>query len=54
MKNPMTEKNNYLFYETVHLVKNILNNLLGSRFFSVPKFELSLLDVLFSIPEGHV
>ena len=54
MKNPMTEKIIYLFYDTVHLVKNIRNNLLGRRFFTVPKFELSLLDVLFSVPEGHV
>ena len=54
IKNPMTDKNIYLFYDTVHLVKNIRNNLLGRRFFTVPKFELSLLDVLFSVPKGHV
>ena len=54
MKNPMTDKIIYLFYDTVHLVKNIQNNLLGRCFFTVPKFELSILDVLFSIPEGHV
>ena len=32
----------YLMYDTVHLVKNIRNNLLASRFFQIPEFSCTV------------
>ena len=32
----------YLFFDTVHLIKNIRNNLIGARFFQIPQLQLEL------------
>ena len=36
----------YLIYDTVHLVKNIRNNLLASRFFQIPEFSCITKDMV--------
>ena len=41
-------------FNTVHLVKNIRNNLISSRFFHVPQFLFNLEDIVFNIPPGFV
>ena len=44
----------FLTFDTVHLVKNIRNNLISSRFFQVPQFLFNLQDTVFNIPPGFV
>ena len=54
MRNPFTEGIVYLFFDTVHLIKNVRNNLLSNRFFTIPRVELPLLNSLISVPDGHL
>ena len=44
----------YLFYDTVHLLKNIRNNLLSSKVFLFPKFQFKGFDEDISVPGGEV
>ena len=43
------EKHIYLIYDTVHLIKNIRNNLLATKCFQIPELETSLMDVAIKI-----
>ena len=54
MSNPTTSRVIYLFFDTVHLLKNIRVNLLSKRFFQIPDLEIRLLDSIHSIPSGFV
>lgn len=40
----------YLIFDTVHLIKNIRNNLLAARFFQIPEFSHDFIHV----PTGNV
>ena len=44
----------YLIYDTVHLVKNIRNNLLASRFFQIPEFSCIANEISMHVPAGFV
>ena len=45
-----TEKYIYLIFDSVHIIKNIRNNLLTTSFFHIPALDVSLMDV--SITSG--
>ena len=44
----------YLFYDSVHLVKNIRNNLLNARKFSFPSFSFHKFEDNIDVPEGKI
>ena len=44
----------YLIFDSVHLIKNIRNNLLATKFFQVPSLELTIMDVDINIPPGFI
>ena len=45
----------YLFYDNVHLLKNIRNNLLNSRKFVFPSFSHSINDdCIINVPAGYI
>ena len=44
----------YLMYDTVHLVKNIRNNLLASRFFQIPEFSCITNGISIHVTAGNV
>ena len=44
----------YLFYDNVHLVKNIRNNLLNVKKYLFPAFESKIGEKTFSCPAGYV
>ena len=48
------EKHIYLIYDTVHLIKNIRNNLLATKCFQIPELETSLMDVAIKITSGSI
>ena len=48
------DKYTYLIFDSVHLIKYIRNNLLGNKFFQVPAFEFTLMDVDINIPLGTI
>ena len=51
---PSNGQSIYLFYDAVHLIKNIRNNLLAYRHFSFPEFSFNeFYDDLF-VPEGTI
>ena len=55
MTNPSDpEKYTCLIFDTVHLIKNIRNNLLANRFFQVPFLEMSLMDVTIKTTPGTI
>ena len=42
----------YLFFDTVHLFKNIRNNLINSKIFGFPSFSFNINDVHVSLESG--
>ena len=46
-----SDKKTYLFYDHVHLLKNVRNNLLNARIFIFPEFRF--LDVI-RVPAGEI
>ena len=44
IKHPKSKTKTYLFFDTVHLVKNIRNNLLNARKFVFPPFDFNIRD----------
>ena len=44
----------YLFYDTVHLIKNIIHNLLGRKRFIFPSFSYSGLHDSIELPGGEI
>ena len=55
MQHPQNASKTYLFFDTVHLVKNICYNLLNASKFVFPAFSFSLEDqVLASSESGHI
>ena len=44
----------YLFYDNVHLVKNIRNNLLNVKKYVFPAFESKIGEETFSCPAGYI
>ena len=44
----------YLFYDTVHLIKNVRNNLAKSHGFSIPPFQYTINDRSEDVVEGSV
>ena len=49
-----TVKHSYLMFDTVHLIKNIRNNLLSSRYFQVPESHLLFDHLPHNFPAGEV
>ena len=47
-------KNTFLFFDNVHLVKNIRNNLLGNKKFVFPSFDISIGEESVSSPDGYL
>ena len=41
-------------FDTVHLVKNIRNNLIATKFFQIPALEISLMDVNIKANKGII
>ena len=53
--NPLnSDTYNYLLFDTVHLVKNIRNNLLATRFFQIPALKTTLMDLSINITPGPI
>ena len=50
----VTVKHFYLMFDTVHLIKNIRNNLLSSRYFQVPESHLLFHHLPHNFPAGEV
>ena len=50
IKHPKSKSKTYLFFDTVHLVKNITNNRLNARKFVFPPFDFNIEDQEKSIP----
>ena len=48
------EKYTYLIFDSVHIIKNIRNNLLATKFFQVPALDFTLMDVDINIPIGTI
>ena len=44
----------YLLFDTVHLVKNIRNNLLATKFFQIPALETTFMDLSINITPGPI
>ena len=51
---PDNKSKTYLFYDNVHLVKNIRNNLLQAKTFSFPAFSIRLNQTLYESPDGYI
>ena len=47
-------KNTFLFYDNVHLLKNIRNNLLGNKKFVFPSFNISIGEKNVTSPDGYL
>ena len=47
-------KKTYLFYDNVHLLKNIRNNLLSNKKFVFPAFDFTFGDKTISSPDGYI
>ena len=47
-----SDRRTYLFYDSVHMLKNVRNNLLNSKRFIFPEFYF--FDVIFSLPAGKI
>ena len=53
--NPLNpDKYIYLHLGTVHLVKNLRNNLLATKFFQIPALETTLMDLSINIAPGPI
>ena len=52
--NPNTSLIVYFFFDTVHLIKNIRNNLIGARFIQIPQLQLELQELTLIVPAGNV
>ena len=51
---PDAENKTYVFFDTVHLVKNIRNNLLNSKKFVFPGFKFEVSDTILESNEGYI
>ena len=51
---PSIEKKIYLFYDSVHLVKNIRNNLLNGKRFIFPEFKFNSSTFSIFVPAGEI
>ena len=55
IKNPyISDENIYLLFDTCHLIKNIRNNLVAKKFFDIPSFEFSSVNLNISFQAGFV
>ena len=44
----------YMFYDNVHLAKNIRNNLLNAQKFVFPSFSCNVLDLEITFNDGYI
>ena len=44
----------YLFFDIIHLLKNIRNNLLNQKKFLFPSFQFDLFHEAIHVPEGYI
>ncbi len=52
---PENESRSYIFFDNVHLLKNIRNNLFNVKKFVFPKFEFKIRDeIVASSPDGYI
>ena len=51
---PSGEVKIYLFYDSVHLLKNIRNNLLNARLFNFPSFSFHGFEDDIDVPGGRI
>ena len=54
IKHPDNETKIYLFYDNVHLVKNIRNNLFNAKKFVFPECSISIQDKTIHFPAGYL
>ena len=54
MINPNTSLIIYFRFDTVHLIKNIRNFLIGARFFRISQLQLELQELTLIVPAGNV
>ena len=55
MLHPDNNSRIYIFYDNVHLLKNIRNNLFNAKRFVFPELEILLNDeIRISIPNGYI
>ena len=54
IKYPDDNNKTYLFYDNVHLIKNIRNNLFNAKKFVFPEISLNLRDEVVSSPAGFI
>ena len=51
---PNTDTNTYVFFDTVHSIKNIRNNLLNQKKFVFPGFDFASNEINISLPSGYI
>ena len=54
IQHPSSDKKVYLFFDNVHLLKNIRNNLLNNKKFVFPSFEFNNMGITISCPGGYI
>ena len=54
IKHPSCNKKTYLFFDNVHLVKNIRNNLLATKMFAFPAIDIAIGANMITSPEGSI
>ena len=54
IKHPDNNNKAYLFYDNVHLIKNIRNNLFNAKMFVFPEISLNLRIEVVSSPAGFI
>ena len=51
---PSNQIKTYLFFDNVHLIKNIRNNLFNGKKFVFPAFEFERGDIKINCPDGYI
>ena len=54
IKHPDCSTNTYLFFDTVHLMKNIRNNLFNTKKFAFLAFTFKIMDNIIEAPNGYI
>ena len=52
--NPADDTKTYLFFDNVHLIKNIQNNLLNGKKFVFPSFNFDSGNIKVDCPDGYI
>ena len=54
IQHPDNNTKTYLFFENVHLMKNVRNNLFNTKTFVFPSFTFNIQGVVINSPDGYI